>query len=210
MAGSAATAVPRLELSTAVTDVDHGQVVALAAWLCFTAGVLLSVVRVYIQWPLNALVGKDDYAYAVSFGLTIVQTAVTVNAVRNGFGKTGYELDRRQAIDVAKVSMSTPPIQSLDGDCAQNERNVHNVHDLTTSGAVSQRATKIACDALTRAPNDSRRRPSMQPTFSSSSPSGAVRSSSPSSSPAWPRKPANRASAGSLRHSYLRLASSPS
>lgn len=207
MAGSAATAVPRLELSTAVTDVDHGQVVALAAWLCFTAGVLLSVVRVYIRWPLNALVGKDDYAYAVSFGLTIVQTAVTVNAVRNGFGKTGYELDRRQAIDVAKVSMSTPPILLVNGDYAQNGGIVH---DTTTSGAVSQRATKIACDALTRAPNDSRRRPSMQPTFSSSSPSGAVRSPSPSSSPAWPRKPANRASAGFLRHSYLRLASSPS
>lgn len=104
MADSATTAVPTLQVSTAVTDTDHGQIVVLAAWLCFTAGVLLSAVRVYIRWPLNALAGKDDYAYAISFLLAIVQTAVTVNAVKNGFGRTESELDGRQAIDAAKVS----------------------------------------------------------------------------------------------------------
>ncbi|KAL1590036.1 hypothetical protein WHR41_01444 [Cladosporium halotolerans] len=103
MADSATTAVPTLQVSTAVTDTDHGQIVVLAAWLCFTAGVLLSAVRVYIRWPLNALAGKDDYAYAISFLLAIVQTAVTVNAVKNGFGRTESELDGRQAIDAAKA-----------------------------------------------------------------------------------------------------------
>lgn len=57
---------PTLQLSTAITETDHGQIVVLVAWLCFTAGVLLSMVRVYIRWPLNALAGKDDAAYAAS------------------------------------------------------------------------------------------------------------------------------------------------
>jgi hypothetical protein len=95
---------PTLQLSTAITETDHGQIVVLVAWLCFTAGVLLSMVRVYIRWPLNALAGKDDAAYAVSALLAIIQTAITIKAVNNGFGRTASELSSTQVVDIAKVS----------------------------------------------------------------------------------------------------------
>ena len=98
--------LPTLQLSTAVTATDHGQIVVLVAWLCFTAGILLSLVRVYIRWPLNALAGKDDATYAVSAILAIIQTAITIDAVSNGFGRTESELDGTQAVDAAKVSRS--------------------------------------------------------------------------------------------------------
>jgi len=97
-------AKPTLQLSTAITATDHGQIVVLVAWLCFTAGVLLSLVRIYIRWPLNALAGKDDVAYAVSALLAIIQTAITINAVNNGFGRTESELGGAQVVDAAKVS----------------------------------------------------------------------------------------------------------
>ena len=100
---------PTLQLSTAVTATDHGQIVVVVAWLCFTAGVLLSLVRVYIRWPLNALAGRDDVAYAVSTLFAIIQTAITINAVNNGFGRTGSELSGLQVVDAAKVSRSPSP-----------------------------------------------------------------------------------------------------
>ena len=102
---------PTLQVSTAVTATDHGQIVVLVAWLCFTAGLLLSLVRVYIRWPLNALAGKDDGAYAVSAILAIIQTAITINAVSNGFGRTESELSDTQVVDAAKVSCSSSSLQ---------------------------------------------------------------------------------------------------
>jgi len=95
-----------LQLSTAVTATDHGQIVVLVAWLSFTAGILLSFVRVYIRWPLNALAGKDDATYAVSFLLATIQTAITINAVSKGFGRMESDLDVTQVINAAKVGPS--------------------------------------------------------------------------------------------------------
>jgi hypothetical protein len=97
--------IPTLQLSTAVTATDHGQIIALVAWLCFTAGILLSLVRLYIRWPLNRLAGKDDVTYAVSVLFAIVQTAITINAVSKGLGRTESELEGKQVIDAAKVSL---------------------------------------------------------------------------------------------------------
>ena len=104
-----APTIPTLELSTAVTATDHGQIIAVVAWLCFTAGVLLSLVRVYIRWPLNMLAGKDDVTYAVSALFAIVQTAITINAVSKGLGRTHSELEEAQVVDAAKVSQSFSP-----------------------------------------------------------------------------------------------------
>lgn len=101
--------MPTLQVSTAITDTDHGQVVVLVAWLCFTAGILLSGVRAYIRWPLHALAGKDDIAYAVSTLFAIVQTAITLHAVRIGFGKTESELDDTQVSGIGRVSMIPDP-----------------------------------------------------------------------------------------------------
>jgi len=102
----AAPSIPTLQVSTAVTPTDHGQIIALVAWLCFTAGLLLSLVRVYIRWPLNMLAGKDDVTYAISALFAIVQTAITINAVSKGLGRTQYELEEKQVVDAAKVSQS--------------------------------------------------------------------------------------------------------
>ena len=96
--------LPTLLLSTAVTPTDHGQIVVLVAWLCFTAGILLSMVRLYIRWPLNALAGKDDLTYAISTVFAIVQTAITINAVGKGFGRIQRELNPAQVVAAAKVS----------------------------------------------------------------------------------------------------------
>lgn len=95
--------IPTLQHSTAVTPTDHGQIIALVAWLCFTAGVLLSLVRVYIRWPLSMLAGKDDITYAVSAMFAIAQTAVVINAVSKGLGQSESELKGKQMVDAAKV-----------------------------------------------------------------------------------------------------------
>lgn len=102
---AAALPLPTLLVSSAVTPTDHGKVVVLAAWICFTAGVLLSVARAYIRWPLDRLAGKDDAVYAVATVLAIIQTAVTINAVDRGFGKTEIDLSPAIATSVAKVSI---------------------------------------------------------------------------------------------------------
>jgi hypothetical protein len=99
--------IPTLQLSTAVTPTDHGQIIALVGWLCFTAGVLLSLVRIYIRWPLNMLAGKDDITYAISALFAIVQTAITINAVSKGLGRTESELEEDEVISAAKVSHSS-------------------------------------------------------------------------------------------------------
>lgn len=105
---NAALPIPKLQVSNAVTATDHGKLVVLAAWLCLTAGILLSAARVYIRWPLNALAGKDDVIYAVATALAIVQTAVTLHAVENGFGRTEAELSEQQSTYAAKVSQLLP------------------------------------------------------------------------------------------------------
>jgi hypothetical protein len=105
--------IPTLQFSTAVTPTDHGQIIVLVAWLCFTAGILLSLVRVYIRWPLNALAGKDDAAYAVSALVAIIQTAITIDAVSKGLGRTDLELEERQVVDAAKVSYHQPKLHNL-------------------------------------------------------------------------------------------------
>jgi hypothetical protein len=105
--------IPTLRFSAAVTPTDHGQIIVLVAWLCFTAGILLSLVRVYIRWPLNALAGKDDAAYAASALVAIIQTAITIDAVSKGLGRTDLELEEGQVVDAAKVSYHRPKLHNL-------------------------------------------------------------------------------------------------
>lgn len=114
--------IPTLKFSTAVTATDHGQIIALVAWLCFTAGILLSLVRLYIRWPLNRLAGKDDVTYAVSALFAIVQTSIVINAVSGGLGRTDSELERKQVIDAAKVSLpiSLPSSDLVERVCWQS------------------------------------------------------------------------------------------
>jgi hypothetical protein len=160
---------PTLQVSTAVTATDHGQIVVLVAWLCFTAGLLLSLVRVYIRWPLNALAGKDDGAYAVSAILAIIQTAITINAVSNGFGRTESELSDTQVVDAAKVSCSSSSLQ--------DEQFFHRMDQ----SALYPRQSLIFF-----------LRPSTQQTSSSFSPRGSESSPSPSSSLASPKNRTKR------------------
>ena len=114
--------IPTLQLSTAVTATDHGQIIVLVAWLCFTAGILLSLVRLYIRWPLNRLAGKDDVTYAVSALFAIVQPSIVINAVSGGLGRTDSELERKQVIDAAKVSLpiSLPSSDLVERVCWQS------------------------------------------------------------------------------------------
>jgi hypothetical protein len=95
---------PTLQVSTAITATDHGQIVVLAGWLCLAIGTLLSIARVYIRWPLNVLAGKDDIAYAISMLLAVIQTAVTIDAVRRGFGRVELELEDWQIARISKES----------------------------------------------------------------------------------------------------------
>ena len=95
---------PTLQVSTAITTTDHGQIVVLAGWLCLAIGTSLSMARIYIRWPLNVLAGKDDIAYSVSVLFAFVQTAVIIDAVRRGFGRVAPELEDWQVVRISKVS----------------------------------------------------------------------------------------------------------
>lgn len=94
---------PTLLVSTAITPDDHGKIVVLAGWLCLIAGVLCTLARLQIRWPLPALAGTDDYFCAVAAVLAIVQTAVTFHAVDDGFGRTERDLGLNQRVNVEKV-----------------------------------------------------------------------------------------------------------
>lgn len=100
----AAPPKPTLQVSTAINATDHGQVVVLAGWICLLIGIVLSAVRVYVRWPLNALAGKDDIAYTIAFLLAIIQTAITLDAVKNSFGRVETELEESQTAHTARVS----------------------------------------------------------------------------------------------------------
>lgn len=95
--------VPTLLVSTAVTPDDHGKIVVVVGWLCLIAGVLCTLARLQIRWPLPALAGKDDYICAAAAVLAIVQTAVTFHEVDNGFGRTENNLAPQQRVHVQKV-----------------------------------------------------------------------------------------------------------
>ena len=94
---------PTLQVSTAVTATDHARIVVLAGWLCLAIGTVLSMARVYVRWPLNVLAGKDYIAYAVSFLLAVIQSAVTIGAVGRGFGRVERELESWQDARISKV-----------------------------------------------------------------------------------------------------------
>jgi hypothetical protein len=99
--------VPTLEVSTAITTTDHGQIVVVFAWLSFTAGVMISAVRMQVRWPSNSRAGKDDIACAVSTMVAFVQTAIVLNTIRNGLGRIGTDLGAEQAMRIAKVSTNS-------------------------------------------------------------------------------------------------------
>jgi hypothetical protein len=111
-AGTGSTA-PTLEVSTAITPTDHGQIVVVFAWLSFTAGVMISAVRMQVRWPSNSRAGKDDIACAVSTMLAFVQTAIVLNTVRNGLGRMGTDLGAGQAMRIAKVSTNSDQTISI-------------------------------------------------------------------------------------------------
>lgn len=98
-----AAPVPTLLVSDAVTPDDHGKIVVLVGWLCLIAGVLCTLARLQIRWPLPALAGTDDYLCAIAAVFAIVQTAVTFRAVGDGFGKTERDLGPNQVVNVEKV-----------------------------------------------------------------------------------------------------------
>jgi hypothetical protein len=105
--------VPTLEVSTAITTTDHGQIVVVFAWLSFTAGVMISAVRMQVRWPSNSRAGKDDIACAVSTMVAFVQTAIVLNTIRNGLGRIGTDLGAEQAMRIAKVSTNSDQTISI-------------------------------------------------------------------------------------------------
>ena len=129
-----APAKPTLPVSTAITATDHGRIVVLAGWLCLAVGTLLSMSRVYVRWPLNVLAGKDDIAYAVSFFLAAIQTAVTINAVGRGFGRVERELEDWQVARISKVRTtfvsrcSTLPKLSRKHLCRDRDDLMYEIH----------------------------------------------------------------------------------
>lgn len=95
--------VPTLLVSTAVTPDNHGKIVVTVGWLCLIAGVLCTLARLQIRWPLPALAGKDDYICALAAVWAIIQTAVTFREVDHGFGETSGNLAPQQRVNVEKV-----------------------------------------------------------------------------------------------------------
>ncbi|KAK4554438.1 hypothetical protein LTR86_008646 [Recurvomyces mirabilis] len=99
--------IPTLTVSTAVTPTDHSALITLAGWLCMVAGVLCSLTRLHIRWPLRSLAGSDDVTCGVATVLAIIQTAITLQAAKHGLGVTGQGLTASREVGVEKTLYAT-------------------------------------------------------------------------------------------------------
>ncbi|KAK5698452.1 hypothetical protein LTR17_023656 [Elasticomyces elasticus] len=102
-----AAPIPTLIVSTAVTDTDHAKIVSVAGWLCMVAGVLCTLARIYIRWPLRLLSGWDDVLCLVATLVAVIQTAVVLRLADTGFGQTEDELRQGQPRNIAKAIYAT-------------------------------------------------------------------------------------------------------
>ncbi|KAK4896489.1 hypothetical protein LTR27_005705 [Elasticomyces elasticus] len=99
--------VPTLIVSTAVTDTNHAKIVTVAGWLCMVAGVLCTLARIQIRWPLRSLVGWDDALCFVATLVAVIQTTIVLRLAETGFGRTENELRQSQSQNVAKLIYAT-------------------------------------------------------------------------------------------------------
>lgn len=93
-----------LEQSHAVTSTDHGKIVTVALLLCLVLSIATIAVRISIRWPWRTLSGKDDYLAVVATIVTVLQSALVLNAIDNGFGQKQSTLEDDQIRGIKKVS----------------------------------------------------------------------------------------------------------
>ncbi|KAK5118989.1 hypothetical protein LTR62_000200 [Meristemomyces frigidus] len=104
-----------LTVTAAVTPTDHAALITLACWLCLVAGVLCTMMRVHLRWPLRSLAGADDILCGVTTLLAIVQTSIVLRAAaRDGLGRTANELSQSENDKIGKVNGINDYISCLD------------------------------------------------------------------------------------------------
>lgn len=79
-----ATVLPPLK---AVTDTDHGGILAITASLGLVFGVISLLIRTYVRIECRASFGKDDYAAFLSMVFALIQGVLVFLAISHGFGK---------------------------------------------------------------------------------------------------------------------------
>ncbi|CAK7263958.1 hypothetical protein SEPCBS57363_000839 [Sporothrix epigloea] len=78
------TVLPPLK---AVTDTDHGGILAITASLGLVFGVISLLIRTYVRIECRASFGKDDYAAFLSMVFALIQGILVFLAISHGFGK---------------------------------------------------------------------------------------------------------------------------
>ncbi|KAG8423424.1 hypothetical protein J3458_000324 [Metarhizium acridum] len=71
----------------AVTTTDHAGLIVITAVVGMTWTVMVYLIRLYIRLSVNGPFGIDDSAASFATASGLVQTAITLLAVRNGLGK---------------------------------------------------------------------------------------------------------------------------
>lgn len=91
------------EVSSAISDNDHGLLIPLAASICLVASLLVFALRLAFRWPWHALLGLDDAATGLATAFALIQSALAMSGVSSGLGKSGHLLsadERREALKV--------------------------------------------------------------------------------------------------------------
>ncbi|CAK7240420.1 MAG: hypothetical protein STHCBS139747_001859 [Sporothrix thermara] len=83
------TVLPPLK---AVTDTDHGGILAITASLGLVFGVVSLLIRTYVRIECRASFGRDDYTAFVSMVFALIQAVIIFLAISRGFGEIVAEL----------------------------------------------------------------------------------------------------------------------
>ncbi|CAK7265711.1 hypothetical protein SEPCBS119000_001658 [Sporothrix epigloea] len=78
------TVLPPLK---AVTDTDHGGILAITAILGLIFGIISLLIRTYVRIECRASFGKDDYVAFLSMVFALIQGILVFLAISHGFGK---------------------------------------------------------------------------------------------------------------------------
>ncbi|MCJ1244296.1 hypothetical protein MMC30_001494, partial [Trapelia coarctata] len=86
-----------------ITAEDHGAYIIITAGMLISWTILVFLMRMYIRFRINGksagYFGHDDTAFTLGAVIAIVQTGVTLAAVKNGLGRsasilTPYQIEQ--------------------------------------------------------------------------------------------------------------------
>lgn len=91
------------EVSSAISEKDHGLLIPLAASICLVASLLVFALRLAFRWPWHALLGLDDAATGLATAFALIQSALAMSGVSSGLGKRSQLLSADERSIALKV-----------------------------------------------------------------------------------------------------------